>query len=242
MNTVMLFALAAAALIGEGENVAGWHFVRSLPVGAARHGVETVRPPQPVRDGATSLRFEVRPGDCSKARNGGWNDCETGRERAELKETGYQHAGETWWYSFSLYVPAGFRNIWPAKVSFAQFHQEGAKPALMFQNDMGGLWLDIHGPHGTVAKLPLIAEENLRGQWHDIVANVHWSPGSDGFMVVDVDGSEAARWRGPTMWARDVYFKFGLYRSHLERNPAGSHVTQTVYFDRIRRARRREGL
>lgn len=240
MDTVMLFALAAAALTGA--DVAGWHFVRSLPVEAWPQAVETVRAPEPVRDGATSLRFTVRPGDCSRGRNGGWNDCDTGRERAELKQTGYQHAGETWWYAFSLYVPASFRNIWPAKVSFAQFHQEGAKPALMFQNDKGGLWLDVHGPHGTVAKLPLIGARDLRGRWHDIVANVHWSRGPDGFVVVHVDGAEAARWQGATMWARDVYFKFGLYRSHLERNPEGSRVTQTVYFDRIRRAGSREGL
>lgn len=242
MNTAMLFALATAALIGEGENVAGWHFVRSLPVGAWPQGVATATAPEPVRDGKTSLRFTVRPGDCSKGRHDGWNDCKTGRERAELKQTGYQHAGETWWYGFWLYVPAGFRNIWPAKVSFAQFHQEGAKPAIMFQNDRGGLWLDVHGPHGTVAKLPLIATKHLRGRWHDIVAHVHWSRGLDGFIAVDVDGAEAARWRGATMWARDVYFKFGLYRSHLERNPDGSRVTQSVYFDRIRRARGRGGL
>ncbi len=240
MYTVILIAVAAAALVGGAEDISGWHFVRSLPVGASPHGVETVS--EPVRDGRTSLRFQVRPGDCSRGANNGWNDCETGRERAELKQTDYQHAGETWWYSFSLYVPAGFRNIWPAKVAFAQFHQEGAKPALMLQNDKGGLWLDIHGRKGTVAMLPLLADKDLRGRWHDIVLHIHWSPGSDGFIAAEVDGASAAQWQGPTMWARDVYFKFGLYRSHLERNPAGRQLTQTVYFDRVRRATSRQGL
>jgi len=232
----MVMGVAATALVGQPDDIAGWQFVRSLPVGASPSGVAIVTAPEPVRDGMTALRFTVRPGDCSAGHNEGWNDCATNRERAELKQTDYQHQGETWWYGFSLYVPVGFRNIWPAKVAFAQFHQEGAKPALMFQNNKGGLWLDIHDSHGTVAKLPLIARQDLRGRWHDIVLNVHWSRGDDGLIVVAVDGGAAVRWLGPTMLARDVYFKFGLYRSHLDRNPPGAEATQTVYFDRIVRA------
>ncbi len=243
MNILAMVAgVAAAALVGQPDDIGGWQFVRSLPVGAPAWGVETVRAPEPVRDGATALRFTVRPGDCSAGHGNGWNDCATHRERAELKETGYQHQGETWWYGFSLYVPSDYPNIWPAKVAFAQFHQEGAKPAMMFQNDKGGLWLDIHDSHGTVAKLPLIAKEDLRARWHDVVLHVHWSRHPDGFIMVDIDGSPAARWQGPTMWARDVYFKLGLYRSHLERNPDGARHTQTVYFDRIVRAASRDAL
>ena len=29
--------------------------------------------------------MEVRPGDCGKDNDGGWNDCEEDRERHELK-------------------------------------------------------------------------------------------------------------------------------------------------------------
>ena len=69
-----------------------------------------------------------------------------------------------------------------------------------------------------------------------------WSRGADGFIEAELDGQPAVVWHGPTMWADDVYFKFGLYRPQLEPNPAGGLVAQAVYFNRLRRATSRQGL
>jgi len=44
--------------------------------------------------------------------------------------------------------------------------------------------------------------------------------GADGFIEAELDGQPAVVWHGPTMWADDVYFKFGLYRPPLEPTPA----------------------
>jgi hypothetical protein len=237
---LMLAAIVALCGFTPGEDdVAGWTFVRSLPVGAAERGVSLARAPEPVRQGETAVRFTVEPGDCSRGKHG-WDDCAEDRERAELKQRDYQRQGETWWYGFSLYLPEDFRNIWPAKVAFAQFHQEGAKPALMFQNDRDGLWLDIHDARGTARMIELIPDADLRGRWHDVVLNIAWSMTANGFVRIWVDGNQRAHYRGPTMTAEKVYFKFGLYRSHLSR--AAEAPAQTVYFDAVRRGTSRAAV
>lgn len=229
-------AVLACGFTAEPLDISGWTFTRSLPLGASVHGVGTAHAPLPARSGETSIRFHVRPGDCSAGKHG-WDDCKKDRERAELKQTDYQHHGETWWYGFSMFVPLSHRPIWPAKLSFAQFHQEGAKPALMLQNHKGGLWLDIHDARRTVKLLPLIAAQDFAGRWHDISLQVRWSRRSDGFIRAFVDGKPAASFDGPTMSAGKIYFKFGLYRSHLNRNQKSREISHMVYFDNVVRSR-----
>jgi hypothetical protein len=234
----------AACLCGftpETSDVSGWQFVRSLPIDAPLHGVGTAHAPLPVGHGETSLRFEVRPGDCSRGKHG-WNDCDRDRERTELKQKGYQHHGETWWYGFSLYVPKDHIDIWPAKLSFAQFHQEGAKPAIMFKNHKGGLWLDIHDDKRTIKLIELIPASRLAGRWHDVELEIRWSRENDGYIRAWVEGVPAAQYDGATMNAEKVYFKFGLYRSHLKRNPRAAEIRSLAYFDNVARARSRNGL
>jgi hypothetical protein len=240
----LVVILCAALLCGctsESEDVSGWSFVRSLPIGAPLHGVGTAHAPLPVRTGTSSLRFEVRPGDCSRGKHG-WDDCKKGRERTELKQTSYQYHGETWWYGFSLYVPRGHKNVWPAKLSFAQFHQEGAKPVIMFQNHKGGLWLDIHDADRTIELIELVPQSELAGRWHDLILQIKWSRDSDGFIRAWIGGKTAADFTGKTMSAEQVYFKFGLYRSHLERNRGARNVTHRAYFDGLVRAKSRNGV
>ena len=225
---------------GNGD-VSGWSFVRSLPIGASLHGVGTAHEPLPVRTGGTSLRFELRPGDCSRGKHG-WDDCRKDRERVEIKQTDYQHHGEAWWYGFSIYLPESHQNIWPAKLSFAQFHQEGAKPAIMLQNHKGGLWLDIHDAQRTVRLDQLISADKMRNHWHDVVLQIRWSRDSDGFVRAWISGRKVADYRGQTMNAEKVYFKFGLYRSHLKRNPRSRQITHLAYFDRVVRGKTQDAV
>ena len=243
MRWLCLFGLilCLCAFSPDTEDISGWSFTKSLSLGASVHGVGTAYAPLPVRNGETSIRFEVRPGDCSAGRHG-WDDCKKDRERSELKQVGYQHEGETWWYGFSLMVPRTHDNIWPAKLSFAQFHQEGATPAIMLQNDRGGLWLDIHDANGTVRLIPLIAKSKFAGRWHDIRLHVRWSGKKDGFVRAYVGSRQVADYRGATMTADKIYFKFGLYRSYLSRNLSTRRTTHLAYYDLVSRAKSQEGL
>ncbi len=232
---LVVVALCLSGFTVEPEDVSGWSFVRSLPIGASLHGVGVAHDPLPTRSGKTSLRFEVRPGDCSTGRHG-WDDCRQDRERAELKQQGYQRHGETWWYRFSLFVPEDHRNIWPAKLSFAQFHQQGAKPVLMLQNHKGGLWLDIRNGKRTVRRVPIIPERAFKGRWHDIRFNIRWSRNRDGFMRTFIGDELVHQYKGRTMSADRVYFKFGLYRSHVSRSSRAGRTTHTAFYDLIERS------
>jgi hypothetical protein len=214
-------------------------FKRSL--GAKNgHGYKVVSAPEPVREGKTSERFELRTGDCTGTKE--WDDCTNDRERTELgQQPPLSVPGREYWYSFSLYVPESYKNIFPVKVSLGQFHQEGAKsPPVMFQNGNGGYWLDLNQTRQKSALL--IEEKNLRGRWHDLLVNARWSKEKDGFVKVWVNGELKFSREGANLTQDGpVYFKYGIYRSFLSRNKK-RRPNQVVYFDAVRWGNEREDV
>ena len=112
----------------------------------------------------------------------------------------------------------------------------------MFQNHSGGLWLDIHDAKRTVELVELIPPSNLQGRWHDVVLQIKWSRGPDGFIRAWINGKTATDFSGMTMTADKVYFKFGLYRSHLKRNRSARQVTHRAFFDRLIRGETKSAI
>jgi len=156
-----------------------------------KYGYLAVKDPTGLAPVPVVERFEVRPGDCAEI------DCKTDRERSELREEGYPNKeGETWWYGWSIFVPPGYTNIYPTKVALGQFHQRDGKPAFMFQNHKGGLWLDNQIGNRYYN---LISENDLRGRWHKIEVNVRWSRSGKGFFKVWVNGEQKVNIKGTTM-------------------------------------------
>ncbi|WP_211275893.1 polysaccharide lyase [Thalassospira mesophila] len=189
-------------------------------------------------------RFEVRPGDC-----GGENalDCGRDRERSELSERGDRNPqGSSYWYGWSLYIPDDFANVAPTKVVLGQFHQEGSHPAWMFEIDPSGYHIDNHISGRKPGEHLLINEAALRARWHDITVYAHWTTGDEGVLQVWADNQLKFDYRGPTMSAGKVYFKYGLYRSFVSRyqnaNETDKVPAQTVYFANVKRAGSRAGL
>lgn len=222
-------------------------FVRSL--NDKSYGYQQVADPALAKTapnvvGAVVERFEVRPGDC-----GGENaiDCGRDRERSELSERGDRNPqGSSYWYGWSLYVPQNFANVAPTKVALGQFHQEGSHPAWMFEIDQSGYHIDDHVTDNKTRYHTLINDDGLRGRWHDITIYAHWATGADGVLQVWADNVLKFDYRGPTMTADKVYFKYGLYRSFVSRyqnaNETDKVPAQTVYFKNVRRADSRAGL
>ncbi len=230
-----LLRLAGAAIGGmslagfapEREDVAGWSFVVSKDTAA---GVETVT--APVRDGLTAIGFTLAPGNCAAS------DCGQDRERLELKQREYQREGERWWYGWSFRLAGDFPPIWPARVFLGQFHQENGPPALLFSLEPRGLVLESRFTAGR--KPVLIPAEELPGRWHDIVMEVKWSR-TKGHVLVKVDGEVRVDSGQPTLSADKVYFKFGIYRAHLDR-VGGKVPVQRVTYDRLRRGKTEESV
>jgi hypothetical protein len=210
-----------------------------------KHGYQVVRDPTGLAPAKRVERFEVRPGDC--ARNGGWDDCAKDRERSELSEQRKNtKAGDEVWYGWSIYVPPDWKNVWPTKTALGQFHQKGSHVIWMFQNDKGGLLLDQQVEGRTTKKYPLLSARELRGRWNRIEVHVKWSTKADGFFHVYVNGARKVAFQGKTMTARNVYFKYGVYRSFLSRYKQASGANevpgQTAYFANVRKAKSRDGL
>ena len=239
---VVLLSQLAAGCVSGGP---GWRFTRSLPVGATSHGHRIVSAPDhPVRYGKRSERFEVRPGDCSSSRRG-WNDCDNDRERSELIQVPpRQHQGDEYWYRWSILVPEGHVNLYPVKSAYGQFHQKGCKPVFLFQEYAGGYHLNVQAiVAGSARRYPLLQASEFVGKWNDVVVHAQWTKGGDGRFEVWVNGDRKVSYEGPTMTCHEVYFKYGMYRSFISRNPeAAGRETTVVYFDGVVRSRSGEGM
>ena len=223
----------------------GWGFGRSLPLGAKKHGYQVVSAPDhPVRYGQYSEKFEVRPGDCSKGM-GGHDDCKTDRERSELiQRYETQKRGDEYWYRWSIYLPPTHQNIHRVKVAYGQFHQEGCLPVVMFQEYEGGYWLNIKPSinKGLDDDRKLLEAKEFIGKWNDIVVHARWTKYSDGWFKVWVNGEEKTSYYGKTMSCKEVYFKYGVYRTFVSLNSKSKTVTTIAYYDGVVRSKSKEGM
>ena len=111
--TIALACLGLTGCVtGGSENISGWSFIDG---GSSNkpHNYSVVKKSEghPVRSGETSLRFEVRAGDCGVFQGSGWDDCSKRRERKELRQSDNINIGETW-YHWSIYLPKDYpRNL-----------------------------------------------------------------------------------------------------------------------------------
>lgn len=217
-------------------------FKRSL--NTTPYGYAVVADPTGQAPVAKVERFEVRSGDCGTE---AFDDCANDRERSELSEHGARNReGDDWWYGWSLYVPPDWPTVYPTKTALAQFHDVDAPPSWMFENEAGGYWLDRHIGRDRDRLTLLVPGGEWRGRWHRIETHVRWSRGDDGVFQVWADGVAKYDYRGPTMTADSVFFKYGVYRSFISRykKAAGASEVpaQTAYYAAVRRSPTRDGL
>ena len=245
----MLFAFISLGLIGcvtgGSENISGWSFIDG-GTSPKRYAYSVVSKAKghPVRSGETSMRFEVRAGDCGGWHD--WDDCTTHRERKELRQSDNYNVGENW-YHWSLYFPKDYKSVWPVKLSMGQFHVKGSlRPAFMFLDKVGKYQVHNLVGHYMLENKPIKISE-MRGKWTDILVHVKWSRGADGFFRVYADGNSipSYHYTGVTSPKRNklgIFFKFGIYRSKTDRwfvrdNPDAKIPSQVVYYDNVRKGR-----
>ena len=176
----------------------------------------------PVRYGEKSIRFEVRMGDCNPdhtKEKDGWSDCDNDRERHEIKAGSKKDSmknGE-FWFAWSLYLPKDHINLFPLKNNFGQFHQRGGPPVFMFEErDEGYKIVRTIGDDDYDDKL-LIKTNDMIGKWTDVLINVNWSKKEDGFFKLWINDELKYDYKGPTMTGKNVYQKYGIYRTGLTR-------------------------
>lgn len=236
----------------DSDTVSGWSFVNggSSPKQYA-FAVVSGEDGHPVRSGDSSLRFEVRSGDCGWI--GSWNDCSTRRERRELRQADNLNSGERW-YHWSIWLPAEYPVIWQSKrTNLGQFHNKGHRhPPFMFRvsgeaevKDGKYVFAEYYmvmnhlDPAYKTRHIAnkLLSLDDMRGRWSDFLAHVKWTSGDEGFFRVYVNGQSepAYEWFGPTQRRNfsSVFFKFGIYTTDV----TAEMPTRIVYYDDVRKGR-----
>ena len=166
--------------------------------------------------GKTSIRFESNHGECGQEPN--WNDCPNDRERTEL-----YHGDESWksekWYRFYLYLPKDYNSIAPAKMSLIQWKRlDPSEVLIMFQHMHAGLTFNRNGDTFPDSYIVLKSNEDLLGNWTEIVFNTNWHPDPEkGFMKVWIDGKLKIDFKGRanSKNGRKLSLRYGLYSSYM---------------------------
>ena len=203
------------------------------------------------RKGATSLRFEVRSGDCYTAYpnnpSSGWDDCTRHRERAEVREKWTAPWNTTVWYGISIYIPDNYNFLYPKQIIF-QWHR-GKQPVAYLKLERENLKFDILtelGQSTSIYDLGNVFEMGWAGKWIDVLWKINWSENDTGHLYMWIDDSQVIQHWGATSDKEEgkcgnrscgVFVKYGIYRSHLFRYEGGEDnvPTQVLFFDEYRR-------
>lgn len=186
--------------------------------------------------------FTIKPGDCS--RNATWDDCKNHRERSEVIEAGTgtpTNQNQPLWYRWSFLYPSENQLIWPVKIAVGQFHQLEGGPLWMMQvGEKSLIW--EHIPSG---KQFLLADlQSIFDQWIDIKIQVLWRSDISGFLKLWINGQQKVEYKGATSQASSVFFKYGIYRSFLDRATKEQKMPdrQSVIFSSVCKTRNENQL
>ena len=216
--------------------------------GFKKHGLTiSKKGKEPVRTGETSLRFELRRGDCGKNLIGTWNDCNSNRERHELEMAEDGIFDTEKWVSYSIFVPEQtkvFSRIAGSSLikatSIAQFHQRSivkgipskSSPPFMFNLEPNGITIQNFVINANDNRPLIAAREDVWGQWLDVLVHLYSTSNRDGYFRVYINGgSEPVYAYEGAITSKDqtLYSTIGIYRYGVadgEETP-----TQIIYFD-----------
>ena len=198
--------------------------------------------------GDKSIRFESNDGECWKEPK--WNDCTNDRERTEL-----YYKKKPWkkerWYRFYIHLPKDYNSIAPAKMSLIQWKRhKPSKVLVMFQHMHAGLTFNRNGDTFRDSYVLLKKNEELLGNWTQIIFNTNWHPDPDkGFMKVWIDGQLKIDFKGisnhPSK-GKEQSLRYGLYNSSMSRY---KNIFETkkmpqriIFFDGVRSEKKCEKL
>lgn len=198
------------------------------------------------RAGKRALEISLRRSDPMQSKG----------KRAELLIPYTYRHGQSYWYGFSVYLPAGWQEDYRGDV-VAQFFanedkhlgEKGRSPALALRikkqfwyvtNRWDGRAVT---PKNSAPKAKLYKARFQRGRWTDWVFHVRWAwkkalPAADeGLIEVFRDGKKVAEKRGPNTYndRRGPSLKLGIYKAPWNDPSAESAVQERrLFFDEIR--------
>ena len=211
------------------------------------------------RKGPTSLRFELRSGDCYTAYplqpTSGWDDCTRDRERTEVREKWTAMWDYDIWYAISIFIPEDYNFLYPKQIIF-QWHR-GKQPIAYLKLERDNLKFDILtrlGESTSIYDLGNVTKQNYTGKWIDLLWKANWSVDDTGYIKMWINNGLVIDHKGPTTDKEKgkcrasngncgPFVKYGIYRSHLFRYEFGDELpTQILFFDEYRRGKTREDV
>ena len=178
--------------------------------------------------------------------------CKHNSERHELNAIKEVNSlkGVTW-HTYSLYLPKDFPLDGYEWIGMGQFHTTDGQPAFNWSVGYKGYVLERR----TACSLPenknkacsnrdpqnyhkmVIHQDDLRGQWHDMVFNGKWSLKQKGFFKMWVNGKLVYHYQGSNLTPGQLSgFQFGIYQHPFVYSSKDEiHVS---YYDEIRFAKK----
>jgi hypothetical protein len=206
---------------------------------------------QPVFDGTQSVRFEVRPGDCTAPNYTSISDCVNDRSRSEI-DTADQNSGvhppstqgQIITYEYRVYIPTQ-PLIRPASAKgvsntvlmvLTQLRNTHTSDALAFLciDETGGLFLQTHEGFSWTPLQKVTIDTKPQDKWIKMKYVVKSTSASDGYVKIYVNDALVINETRATLpdAAQTQMLKIGIYDSFLSA-AAQPWQTQVVYFDSI---------
>ena len=201
---------------------------------------------QPVFDGNQSVRFEVRPGDCTAPNYGSTSDCVNDRSRSEINNADMNSGvhppstqGQIITYEYRVYIPTQ-PLIRPAGSSvlmvLTQLRNTHTSDALAYLcvDAAGGLYLQTHEGFSWLPLQKVTIDTKPQDKWIKMKYVVKSTSASDGYVKIYVNDVLVINETRATLPDADQtqMLKIGIYNSFLSA-AAQPWQTQVVYFDGI---------
>ena len=201
---------------------------------------------QPVFDGNQSVRFEVRPGDCTAPNYGSTSDCVNDRSRSEINNADMNSGvhppstqGQIITYEYRVYIPTQ-PLIRPAGSSvlmvLTQLRNTHTSDALAYLcvDATGGLYLQTHEGFSWTPLQKVTIDTKPQDKWIKMKYVVKSTSASDGYVKIYVNDALVINETRATLPDADQtqMLKIGIYNSFLSA-AAQPWQTQVVYFDGI---------
>ncbi len=198
---------------------------------------------QDSRFGKSYFRFETREGYCTSSHGkSSWNDCEKGRNRAELKSLWKNEPkiDKTFWHFYSFKIPSSIEQKKGVKTSIWQIHSGKSAPSWMIRfTKNSGLKIENHTAFPPDEKV-IIDRKNLFDKWHDVIIKANLSKEMRGSFNLWINGNKKLEFKGITrqLAAKQDPLHFGIYNTgskYGDKNMNGKNLGNIIIlFDEIR--------
>ncbi|MEL6338912.1 MAG: polysaccharide lyase [Myxococcota bacterium] len=160
--------------------------------------------------------------------------------------------GQIRYYGFSIYFPTTWETDAGSDDIVFQWKGFGGPPFMFITQKHDDIVLrfnydsNVNPSQGTIVKQSAVLAPLTKGKWHDFRFRVVWEYRDNGVGRINVDHklhtessyTRVLNYAGPTMFNRDGYLKWGIYKPSWDKaivgGYAGSVEVRNIWHDNVR--------